>query len=146
MKAHDHGHIMILASVLSLFSTARVEDYCASKFAAVGFYKSLAHELLVKEVEGVQTTLLCPYIVDTGMFEGCKINMVLNLKLEKSQLTMNAALIDQPLVTPLHMFSFRLLPWESNWVVNRFMGSDKCMYPFIETMKKEAFNGTIKGA
>lgn len=44
------------------------------------------------------------------------------------------------------MFSFRLLPWESNWVVNRFMGSDKCMYPFIETMKKEASNGTIKGA
>lgn len=49
------------------------QDYCASKFAAVGFHESLAHELLAEEVEGVKTTLVCPYIVDTGMFEGCKI-------------------------------------------------------------------------
>lgn len=49
------------------------QDYCASKFAAVGFHESLAHELLAEEVEGVKTTLVCPYIVNTGMFEGCKI-------------------------------------------------------------------------
>lgn len=52
------------------------QDYCASKFAAVGFHESLAHELLAEEVEGVKTTLVCPYIVDTGMFEGCKIRLV----------------------------------------------------------------------
>lgn len=52
------------------------QDYCASKFAAVGFHESLAHELLAEEVEGVKTTLVCPYIVDTGMFEGCKIRYV----------------------------------------------------------------------
>lgn len=141
MKAHYHGHIMILASVLSLFSTARVEvnqqgvnitasgsnyltqfstrvyDLCNKlKWLShkqqpeklleisISYYilylkrlckyvlmcvlfdritvpasllqwvsTSLWHELLVKEVEGVQTTLLCPYIVDTGMFEGCKM-------------------------------------------------------------------------
>lgn len=73
MKANNHGHIVTIASVLGLFSTACVEDYCASKFAAVGFHESLAHELLAEEVEGVKTTLVCPYIVDTGMFEGCKI-------------------------------------------------------------------------
>ena len=39
----------------------------------MGFHESLAHELLAEEVEGVKTTLVCPYIVDTGMFEGCKI-------------------------------------------------------------------------
>lgn len=49
------------------------QDYCASKFAAVGFHESLAHELLAEGVEGVKTTLVCPYIVNTGMFEGCKI-------------------------------------------------------------------------
>lgn len=56
--------------------TFTVQDYCASKFAAVGFHESLAHELLAEEVEGVKTTLVCPYIVDTGMFEGCKIRWV----------------------------------------------------------------------
>ncbi|XP_056130397.1 retinol dehydrogenase 10-A isoform X3 [Lampris incognitus] len=73
MKAQNHGHIVTIASVLGLFSTACVEDYCASKFAAVGFHESLAHELLAEEIDGVKTTLVCPYIVDTGMFEGCKI-------------------------------------------------------------------------
>lgn len=52
------------------------QDYCASKFAAVGFHESMAHELLAEEVDGVKTTLVCPYIVDTGMFEGCKIRYV----------------------------------------------------------------------
>lgn len=55
------------------------QDYCASKFAAVGFHESLAHELLADEIEGVKTTLVCPYIVDTGMFEGCKIRYVNNI-------------------------------------------------------------------
>ncbi|KAE8298481.1 Retinol dehydrogenase 10-A [Larimichthys crocea] len=81
MKAQNHGHIVTIASVLGLFSTACVEDYCASKFAAVGFHESLAHELIADEVEGVKTTLVCPYIVDTGMFEGCKIREEVELLL-----------------------------------------------------------------
>uniref|UniRef100_A0A3Q1FEB4 Short-chain dehydrogenase/reductase 3 n=1 Tax=Acanthochromis polyacanthus TaxID=80966 RepID=A0A3Q1FEB4_9TELE len=142
MKAQNHGHIVTIASVLGLFSTACVEDYCASKFAAVGFHESLAHELLAEEVEGVKTTLVCPYIVDTGMFEGCKIEEVeLILSPLEPQYcvehAMNAILIDQPLVciprlAYLPVLS-RLLPWESNVVAYRFMGSDKCMYPFIDT-------------
>ena len=43
------------------------------------------------------------------------------------------------------MSSFRLLPWESNVVTYRFMGSDKCMVPFIDTMRqmKQAANAAI---
>lgn len=37
--------------------------------------------------------------------------------------------------------SFRLLPWESNVVTYRFMGSDKCMYPFIDAKRK--LNGAV---
>lgn len=44
---------------------------------------------------------------------------------------------------PLHP-PVRLLPWESNTVVYRFLGSDKCMYPFIDTMKKQLSNGHVK--
>ncbi|XP_060925130.1 retinol dehydrogenase 10 [Limanda limanda] len=154
MKAQNHGHIVTIASVLGLFSTSCVEDYCASKFAAVGFHESLAHELLAEDVEGVKTTLVCPYIVDTGMFEGCKIREEVELVLPPLdpqycvEQAMNAILIDQPLVciprlTYLPFLSRALLPWESNVVVYRFMGSDKCMYPFIDT-KKQASNGCIK--
>ncbi|XP_039971714.1 retinol dehydrogenase 10-A [Xiphias gladius] len=157
MKAQNHGHIVTIASVLGLFSTACVEDYCASKFAAVGFHESLAHELLAEEVEGVKTTLVCPYIVDTGMFEGCKIREEVELLLPPLEpqycveQAMNAILIDQPLVciprlTYLPFLSRALLPWESNVVAYRFMGSDKCMYPFIDTMKKQVSRGSIEVA
>ncbi|XP_077386180.1 retinol dehydrogenase 10-A [Festucalex cinctus] len=152
MKARDHGHIVTIASVLGLFSTGCVEDYCASKFAAVGFHESLAHELLAEEVEGVKTTLVCPYIVDTGMFEGCKIREEVELVLPPLEpqycveQAMNAILIDQPLVciprlTYLPVLFRALLPWESNVVSYRFMGSDKCMYPFIDAKRKQMLNG-----
>lgn len=49
------------------------QDYCASKFGAVGFHESLTHELLAENLDGIKTTLVCPYIVDTGMFAGCEI-------------------------------------------------------------------------
>jgi len=46
----------------------------------VGFHESLAHELLTEEdVDGVKTTLVCPYVVDTGMFDGCRIRSVYNV-------------------------------------------------------------------
>uniref|UniRef100_A0A669DRC2 Short-chain dehydrogenase/reductase 3 n=1 Tax=Oreochromis niloticus TaxID=8128 RepID=A0A669DRC2_ORENI len=154
MKAQNHGHIVTIASVLGLFSTACVEDYCASKFAAVDFHESLAHELLAEEVEGVKTTLVCPYIVDTGMFEGCKIryshnNLHIFQILNKDQCfsKMSFSIHFQQLITAfkllLSLFFFRLLPWESNVTAYRFMGSDKCMYPFIETTKKQVTNGSV---
>ncbi|XP_047438828.1 retinol dehydrogenase 10-A [Mugil cephalus] len=154
MKEQNHGHIVTVASVLGLFSTACVEDYCASKFAAVGFHESLAHELLADEVDGVKTTLVCPYIVDTGMFEGCKIREEVELLLAPLdpqycvEQAMNAILIDQPLVciprlTYLPVLSRALLPWESNVVAYRFMGSDKCMYPFIDSKKNQVTNGAV---
>ncbi|KAM3877723.1 LOW QUALITY PROTEIN: retinol dehydrogenase 10-A [Diretmus argenteus] len=159
MKAQNHGHIVTIASVLGLFSTACVEDYCASKFAAVGFHESLAHEpmSLAEEINGVKSTLVCPYIVDTGMFEGCKIREEVELLLPPLEpqycveQAMNAILIDQPLVciprlTYLPVLSRALLPWESNVVTYRFMGSDKCMYPFIDTMKKRVSDGLSKDA
>lgn len=103
MKAKNHGHIVTIASALGLFSTACVEvrhliinffnyklntsynsylyspmyfflqDYCASKFAAVGFHESLTQELRAEDLDGMKSTLVCPYIVDTGMFAGCEI-------------------------------------------------------------------------
>lgn len=51
-----------------------VQDYCASKFAAIGLHESLSHGLQAEEeCDGVKTTLVCPYLVDNHMFDGCKI-------------------------------------------------------------------------
>jgi all-trans-retinol dehydrogenase (NAD+) len=60
-----------LASAAGLVGVARQTDYSASKHAAVGFDESLRVELK-KVAPGVVTTVVCPYYVDTGMFEGVK--------------------------------------------------------------------------
>jgi all-trans-retinol dehydrogenase (NAD+) len=45
-------------------------DYCASKFAAVGLAESLAHELHAHGADYVKSTLVCPFYINTGMFDG----------------------------------------------------------------------------
>lgn len=57
----------------NLFSHYSLQDYCASKFGAIGFHESLSHELKASEKDGINMTLVCPYLVDTGMFKGCRI-------------------------------------------------------------------------
>ena len=48
----------------------KLADYCASKFGAVGFAESLMAELSVMGKDGVKSTLVCPYFISTGMFDG----------------------------------------------------------------------------
>jgi len=71
MVRRNQGHIVTLASAAGLVGVARQTDYSASKHAAVGFDESLRAEL--REMSpGVVTTLVCPYYIDTGMFEGVR--------------------------------------------------------------------------
>lgn len=53
-----------------------MQDYCASKFGAIGFHESLSHELKAANKDGIKMTLVCPFLVDTGMFKGCEIRSV----------------------------------------------------------------------
>lgn len=65
------GHIVTIASAGGIAGTARLVDYCSSKFAAIGFDESLRLELKRLGIP-VKTTVVCPYYIDTGMFEGVK--------------------------------------------------------------------------
>ena len=69
MLARGKWHIVTVASVAGLAGTSRLSDYCASKFAAVGFDESLRVELK-RQGSPVRTTVVCPYFIDTGMFDG----------------------------------------------------------------------------
>mmetsp|Transcript_9490 Transcript_9490/g.18326 ORF Transcript_9490/g.18326 Transcript_9490/m.18326 type:complete len:321 (+) Transcript_9490:2220-3182(+) len=69
MIENDHGHIVTIASMAGLSGHAGLVDYCASKFAAVGFDEALRRELLAKKSH-VKTTCICPYYINTGMFQG----------------------------------------------------------------------------
>ncbi|XP_034060333.1 epidermal retinol dehydrogenase 2-like [Gymnodraco acuticeps] len=72
MIANNHGHLVSIASSAGLISCNGLADYCASKFAAVGFAESVGLELLATGKDGVKTTIVCPYFINTGMFDGCQ--------------------------------------------------------------------------
>ncbi|MED6269003.1 hypothetical protein CHARACLAT_028511 [Characodon lateralis] len=157
MKARNHGHIVTIASALGLFTTAFVEDYCTSKFGAVGFHESLAHELRAENHYGIKTTLVCPYIIDTGMFAGCEIRKEIQSlipplePLYTAQQSMKAILGEQemvciPRIMYIPFIARALLPWEANVATYRFMGGDKCMLPFIKSTEMKTLNGHMKSS
>uniref|UniRef100_A0AAY4APZ7 Short-chain dehydrogenase/reductase 3 n=1 Tax=Denticeps clupeoides TaxID=299321 RepID=A0AAY4APZ7_9TELE len=71
MTSNNHGHLVSISSSAGLIGVNGLADYCASKFAAVGFAESVALELLSTGKNGVKTTIVCPYFINTGMFDGC---------------------------------------------------------------------------
>jgi len=63
--------VVTVASAAGLLGVVRQTDYSASKHAAVGFDESLRVEMR-RYAPGVKTTLVCPFYVNTGMFDGAK--------------------------------------------------------------------------
>ncbi|XP_064242886.1 epidermal retinol dehydrogenase 2 [Passer domesticus] len=72
MIAANHGHLVSIASGAGLCGTSQASDYCASKFAAIGFAESIDMEMRALRKTGVKTTIVCPYVINTGMFDGVK--------------------------------------------------------------------------
>jgi all-trans-retinol dehydrogenase (NAD+) len=71
MVEGNGGHLVTISSAAGIVGTARLVDYSASKFAAFGFDDSLRIDLRRRGIE-VRTTVVCPYYIGTGMFEGVK--------------------------------------------------------------------------
>lgn len=70
MIERNHGHLVTIASLAGLGGMPRLTDYCASKFAAVGLMESLYIELNAAGYNNIRTTTVCPYFINTGMFNG----------------------------------------------------------------------------
>lgn len=65
------GHIVTIASMAGMVGMTKLVDYCASKYAALGFDESLRIELESYGHKYVHTTAICPYFIkSTGMFDG----------------------------------------------------------------------------
>lgn len=76
MMKRNHGHIVNIASSAGLVGVTGLADYCASKFAAVGFDESLRFEMESLGKDGIHTTVVCPFFINTGMFDGAKTRYV----------------------------------------------------------------------
>lgn len=71
MIEKNSGHVVTISSASALIGVAKLADYAASKWAAFGMDESLRFELQ-QRAPGVKTTVVCPYYIDTGMFDGVK--------------------------------------------------------------------------
>jgi all-trans-retinol dehydrogenase (NAD+) len=84
MLERNSGHIVTMASAAGLIGVKGLSDYCAGKFAAIGFDESLRMELR-RMKSNVVTTVVCPYFIDTGMFKGVKTRFPLLLPILSSE-------------------------------------------------------------
>lgn len=116
MLERNRGHIVNIASAGGLVGTSGLVDYCASKFAVVGFDESLRAELRQSRSR-VRTTVVCPYFANTGMFDGVRSRFPLLpvLKPEKvvAKMVKSIEKNRRRLITPLFVytsFPLRILP------------------------------------
>lgn len=71
LAARTMKKIVTVASSAGMGGNPRLVDYCSSKFAAMGFGESLQIELAAREADSyIQTSLVCPFFINTGMFDG----------------------------------------------------------------------------
>jgi len=76
--SHSAGFV-VTCSASSAHPGIGLSDYCMSKAGLVAFHNSLRLELHRMGASFVQLSLVCPYIVDTGMFSGVKFNPFVRL-------------------------------------------------------------------
>lgn len=70
MKRQGGGTLVFVASVMGMIGSARLADYCASKWALLGFCESLRLELQRDGHRDIDTVVVLPYAASTGMFPG----------------------------------------------------------------------------
>jgi len=140
MLKKNHGHVVTVASGAGLLGCHKLADYCASKFGAVGFGESLLAELYALGKDGVKTTLVCPYFISTGMFEGVqtRFSWILPIltpdyvtdKIIESMLQ-NQEILMMPRVLYLMVIIKNVLPVKATLGLMKFMGASEMMASFV---------------
>jgi len=84
MIERNTGHIVTVSSSAGIIGVKGLADYCAAKFGAFGFDESLRMELR-RMKSAIKTTVVCPFFINTGMFEGVKTRFPLILPILKKE-------------------------------------------------------------
>jgi all-trans-retinol dehydrogenase (NAD+) len=138
------GHIVTMASAAGQIGVAGLLDYCAAKFAVVGFDESLRVDLKKRGLNGIKTTCVCPYYINTGMFKGVKTRFSFLLPILDEEKTVKKifmaiqkqkAIIKMPPIVYLIPI-FRLIPASMmDWCAG-ILGINVSMDKFVGRMKK----------
>lgn len=137
MIKRGSGHIVTVASAGGIVASPRLTAYSSSKFAAIGFDDALRTEMK-RLGHPIFTTLIAPFFIGTGMFEGVKTRFPLLLPILKPERVARKvfrAIIRKKrrLIMPWFIYSsfpLRLLPVDLfDWVVD-FFGITRTMDEF----------------
>lgn len=137
MIERDRGCVVSIASAAGLLGVARQTDYSASKFAVVGFTESLRAELRSLRSR-VNTLTVCPFYIDTGMFDGVRSRFPLLLPILEVDTVARRILRDVERGKPMllmppfaHVLPWvRLLPVRWQDAISDFFGINKSMDEF----------------
>lgn len=134
---NGEGHICNIASAAGLVANPKMSVYAASKWAVIGWSESLRIELenLNKKI---RVTTVCPYYINTGMFDGVKSNFLLPIlnpnkvatRIIKS-IEKNKIMLKTPFLIKLTPFVRGILPirW-FDWFGGKVLGVYKTMETF----------------
>jgi all-trans-retinol dehydrogenase (NAD+) len=111
MIQRGRGHLVTVASASSLIGVARLSDYAASKWAAMGFDESLRVELR-RTAPYIRTTVVCPFYINTGMFHGVRSRHPWLLPLLEPQDVADAIVraVDKDRISVVLPWAVRLIP------------------------------------
>lgn len=72
MIRRNSGQIVSVASMAGQLGTPFLSDYSAAKAGAIGMMESLRMELKRAGKTGIVCTTICPFFINTGMFDGVR--------------------------------------------------------------------------
>ena len=144
MLEQGHGHVVTIASAGGIVGTARMTDYCSSKFAAIGFDDSLRMECKRLGLP-IHTTVVCPFYISTGMFEGVKTRFSWLLPIHTPAYAVRRIMEairkkKRRLIMPRFIyvaFPSRLLPVGAFDALLDFFGINKSMDDFVGRPERE---------
>jgi all-trans-retinol dehydrogenase (NAD+) len=137
MLKRNEGHIVNIASAAGIIGVSKLADYSGSKFAAFAFDESLRMELR-KQKSNIKTTVVCPYYINTGMFDGVKTKFSFLLPILKEDYVANKIVSSiiknkRRIVTPWIVYTvwpLRVLPVGVFDFVASFLGINSSMDEF----------------
>ncbi|GFS70415.1 hypothetical protein NPIL_688751 [Nephila pilipes] len=141
----ERGHFVTISSIAGLGGSPKLADYCASKFAAVGLMEALQIEMHSEGRKNIHTTAVCPFFINTGMFNGASTKLFNTLEPEfVANEVVNAVLCNKALVLIPKCFHFlyllkTLMPIRSLLALHDATGGTDSMSKFTGRNSKKVF-------
>jgi all-trans-retinol dehydrogenase (NAD+) len=142
MIEQNSGHLVTISSAAGIIGVTGLADYSASKFAVFGFHEAIRMELR-RLKSRVQSTIVCPFFIDTGMFQGVKTRFsfllpILNPEYAAKRICKAIIKNKKRLIMPRFVYAvylIRLLPVGAFDFISDFFGISNSMDDF--TGRKE---------